>query len=194
MSAVPRPPKDHFIVLFFASAGSFTSKQHEAFPAPMSLKKLFDVLEERYSGFKERILESCLVTVNLEYVDIPGPDEGDGLEIRAGDEVAIIPPRALGEDLDPVHLRFKSPKRLRAQQTGPPVTSLIASRRVLRCDVQVTVLAPYRRYLGPSSRRTPVSNRISTLSTSPDFACYGVCPSGLRARSRLPMRREQVWI
>ncbi|EFQ35237.1 ThiS family protein [Colletotrichum graminicola] len=96
MTAVPRPPKDHFNVLFFASAGSFTSKQHEALPAPMSIKKLFDVLEENYSGIKERILESCLVTVNLEYVDIPGPDNGDGLEIRAGDEVAVIPPVSSG--------------------------------------------------------------------------------------------------
>jgi len=83
-------------VLFFASAGSFTSKQQQAFPAPMSIKKLFDALEESYSGIKERILESCLVTVNLEYVDIPGPDDGDGLEIRAGDEVAIIPPVSSG--------------------------------------------------------------------------------------------------
>ncbi|KAK2040560.1 this family protein [Colletotrichum somersetense] len=96
MSAVPKPPEDHFNVLFFASAVSFTSKQHEAFPAPMSLKKLFDVLEERYSGIKEKLLESCLVTVNLEYVDIPGPDDGDGLEVRAGDEVAIIPPVSSG--------------------------------------------------------------------------------------------------
>ncbi|KAK2019930.1 this family protein [Colletotrichum eremochloae] len=96
MNAVSRPPKDHFNVLFFASAGSFTSKQHEAFLAPMSLKNLFDVLEERYSGIKESILESCLVTVNLEYVDVPGPDDGDGLEIRAGDEVAIIPPVSSG--------------------------------------------------------------------------------------------------
>ncbi|KAL0938759.1 ThiS family protein [Colletotrichum truncatum] len=96
MSSVPRPPKDHFNVLFFASAGSFTSKEHEAFPAPLSLKKLFDILEERYSGFKEKILESCLVTVNLEYVDIPGPDDGDGPEIQAGDEVAIIPPVSSG--------------------------------------------------------------------------------------------------
>ncbi|KAK2005072.1 this family protein [Colletotrichum falcatum] len=95
MSAVPRPPEDHFNVLFFASAGSFTCKKHEAFPAPMSLKKLFDVLEEKYSGIKQRILESCLVTVNLEYVDIPGPD-GAGLEIRAGDEVALIPPVSSG--------------------------------------------------------------------------------------------------
>ncbi|KAJ0168113.1 Molybdopterin synthase sulfur carrier subunit [Colletotrichum tanaceti] len=92
MNAVPRPPKDHFNVLFFASAGSFTSTPYEAIPAPLSLKKLFEVLGERYIGIKERILDSSLVTVNLEYVDIPGPDDGDGPLIQAGDEVAIIPP------------------------------------------------------------------------------------------------------
>ncbi|KAF4928555.1 Molybdopterin synthase sulfur carrier subunit [Colletotrichum viniferum] len=96
MSAATKPPKDHFNVLFFASAGSFTSRQFEAFPAPLRLKKLFDILEERYSGIKEKVLESCLVTVNLEYVDIPGPEDGDGPDIQAGDEVAIIPPVSSG--------------------------------------------------------------------------------------------------
>ncbi|KAF6830786.1 ThiS family protein [Colletotrichum plurivorum] len=95
MSA-PRPPKDHFNVLFFASASSFTARQHETFPAPLRLAKLFDVLEERYSGIKEKILESCLVTINLEYVDVPGPEDDDGPEIQAGDEVAIIPPVSSG--------------------------------------------------------------------------------------------------
>ncbi|KAK1847288.1 molybdopterin synthase small subunit [Colletotrichum chrysophilum] len=96
MSAATKPPKDHFNVLFFASAGSFTSKQSEAFPAPLPLKKLFDMLEERYNGIKEKVLESCLVTVNLEYVDLPGPEDGDGPDIQAGDEVAIIPPVSSG--------------------------------------------------------------------------------------------------
>ncbi|EQB45990.1 ThiS family protein [Colletotrichum gloeosporioides Cg-14] len=96
MSAATTPPKDHFNVLFFASASSFTSKQYEAFPAPLPLKKLFDILEERYCGIKGKVLESCLVTVNLEYVDIPGPEDGGGPDIQAGDEVAIIPPVSSG--------------------------------------------------------------------------------------------------
>ncbi|OHE99605.1 ThiS family protein [Colletotrichum orchidophilum] len=93
MAAAPRPPKDHFNVLFFASAGSFTSKQYDVLQAPLPLKKLFDALEERYGGFKERFLESCLVTVNLEYVDIPGQDDSEDPIIQPGDEVAIIPPQ-----------------------------------------------------------------------------------------------------
>ncbi|KAK1690954.1 ribosomal protein s28e [Colletotrichum godetiae] len=96
MAAAPRPPKDHFNVLFFASASSFTSKQYEVLQAPLPLKTLFDALEERYAGFKERFLESCLVTVNLEYVDIPGADDEEGPIIRSGDEVAIIPPVSSG--------------------------------------------------------------------------------------------------
>ncbi|OBR15275.1 Molybdopterin synthase sulfur carrier subunit [Colletotrichum higginsianum IMI 349063] len=104
MNTVPRPPKDHFNVLFFASAGSFTCTPHEAIPGPLSLKKLFEVLEERYIGIKERILDSSLVTVNLEYVDIPGPDDGDGPIIQAGDEVAIIPPWGLGSSKSTVQI------------------------------------------------------------------------------------------
>ncbi|KAH7034836.1 uncharacterized protein B0I36DRAFT_360306 [Microdochium trichocladiopsis] len=98
----PRAPKGHFNVLYFASAGSFTAKEYEAFPAPLELSKLFDVLEERYNGIRDRILSSCLVTVNLEYVDIPegsNTSEGESIApvvIKEGDEVAIIPPVSSG--------------------------------------------------------------------------------------------------
>ncbi|KXJ96000.1 molybdopterin synthase sulfur carrier subunit [Microdochium bolleyi] len=100
MATAPKPPKGHFNVLYFASAGSFTSKEHESFPAPLELGRLFDVLEERHSGIKDTILSSCLVTVNLEYVDMP--PEGDSSSsttpfmIKEGDEVAIIPPVSSG--------------------------------------------------------------------------------------------------
>jgi molybdopterin converting factor small subunit len=46
---------------------------------------------------KAKILDSCLVTVNLEYVDIPENVTGKGdIAINAGDEVAIIPPVSSG--------------------------------------------------------------------------------------------------
>ncbi|KAI1469918.1 uncharacterized protein F4812DRAFT_457317 [Daldinia caldariorum] len=94
MGAIPKPPKGHFNVLYFASASSFTSKEFDTFPAPLPLQKLFDVLEEKYSGIKDKILSSCLVTVNLNYVDISGSggDESPENVIKEGDEVAIIPP------------------------------------------------------------------------------------------------------
>ncbi|KAL2758766.1 hypothetical protein ACRALDRAFT_1075211 [Sodiomyces alcalophilus JCM 7366] len=96
MTAVPRPPSGHFNVLYFASANSFTSKQYEALPAPLPLGQLFDALEERHPGMKSNILDSCLVTVNLEYVDVPADGQASGTIIKEGDEVAIIPPVSSG--------------------------------------------------------------------------------------------------
>jgi len=86
-----------FTLLYFASASSYTSKSSESLPAPLLLSKLFDTLEETYPGMKSKILESCLVTINLEYVDLPeiGSSE-EGTIIQEGDEVAIIPPVSSG--------------------------------------------------------------------------------------------------
>ncbi|KAI1078268.1 molybdopterin synthase sulfur carrier subunit [Whalleya microplaca] len=101
MGAIPKPPPGHFNVLYFASASSFTSREYETLPAPLPLRKLFDALEEKHEGFKDRILGSCLVTVNLNYVDVPELDEGEeepsrAVVIKEGDEVAIIPPVSSG--------------------------------------------------------------------------------------------------
>lgn len=96
MGAVPRPPKGHFNVLYFASANSFTSREYDALPAPLPIGKLFDALDEKYSGIKDKILSSCLVTVNLNYVDVPSSDSEGALVIQEGDEVAIIPPVSSG--------------------------------------------------------------------------------------------------
>ena len=69
-------------------AGSAIALQGLGFPA----------LAERYPGIKEKVLGSCALTVNLDYVDVEeevGKGEG-GLVVRAGDEVAIIPPVSSG--------------------------------------------------------------------------------------------------
>ncbi|RGP75017.1 molybdopterin synthase sulfur carrier subunit [Fusarium longipes] len=95
-SIVPQPPAGHFNVLFFASASSFTGKEHEALPATMSLSKLFTELENRYPGIRAKILDSCLVTVNLDYVDVPSEEGAEDTVIREADEVAIIPPVSSG--------------------------------------------------------------------------------------------------
>src|SRR5258708_1651480 len=100
MGSISKPPKGHFNILYFASASSFTSKEHEALPAPLPLKDLFKTLDERYGGMKAKGLDSCLLTVNLDYVDVPVSDNDVANEtqivIKEGDEIAIIPPVSSG--------------------------------------------------------------------------------------------------
>ena len=86
----------HFTILYFGPASNHTSKPSEFLPAPLSISKLFSTLEEKYVGIKANLLESCLVTVNLEYVDIPEEGEESNVVIQEGDEVAIIPPVSSG--------------------------------------------------------------------------------------------------
>ncbi|KAH6671251.1 molybdopterin synthase small subunit CnxG [Halenospora varia] len=95
MSANPQRPDGQFTILYFASASSYTSKESESLPAPLPVSKLFETLEAKYSGIKANILDSCLVTVNLEYVDT-AEISADAPTIKAGDEVAIIPPVSSG--------------------------------------------------------------------------------------------------
>lgn len=86
----------YFILLYFASAASYTAKDSEMIKAPLPLSSLFDYLENNYKGIKSAILDSCLVTVNLEYVDMPDGSDAEGLIIKEGDEIAIIPPVSSG--------------------------------------------------------------------------------------------------
>lgn len=101
MTVIPKPPTGHFNLLYFASASSLSGKEFEAFPAPLPLKKLFPLLEERYSGITRKVLDSCLVTINMNYVDMPSESdaangEAEETVIKDGDEVAIIPPVSSG--------------------------------------------------------------------------------------------------
>ncbi|CZT47440.1 probable Molybdopterin synthase sulfur carrier subunit [Rhynchosporium secalis] len=97
MSASVKLSEGHFKILYFASAGSYTGKDSEHLPSPLPIARLFDTLEHRYKGMKSKVLESCLVTVNLDYVDIPeDADAESDFIIKEGDEVAIIPPVSSG--------------------------------------------------------------------------------------------------
>ena len=91
-------PSDHFRILYFASAASFTRKSSDTLPAPMPVSDLFGALETRYPGITKAVLDTCAVTVNLEYVDVEeeGGAEKGGVVIKVGDEVAIIPPVSSG--------------------------------------------------------------------------------------------------
>jgi len=92
-----KAPPGHFVILYFASATSYTAKDFETFEAPLPLSNLFNHLEKHYTGIKQNVLDSCLVTINLEYVDIPNDEKRDSeVVIKAGDEVAIIPPVSSG--------------------------------------------------------------------------------------------------
>jgi molybdopterin converting factor small subunit len=81
-----------FKILYFAAASSFTKKQEETLPAPIRICDLFSELDKRYPGIKGKVLDSCAVTVNLEYIDL---DES-AVVIKDGDEVGIIPPVSSG--------------------------------------------------------------------------------------------------
>ncbi|EIT72398.1 hypothetical protein AO1008_11457 [Aspergillus oryzae 100-8] len=97
-------PTGTFQVHYFASASSYTNRQSESLPAPLPLAKLFDVLESKYPGIEAKVLTSCGVSVNVEYVDVEEEklklrdmeaqdgQRSDLVIIKEGDEVAIIPP------------------------------------------------------------------------------------------------------
>jgi molybdopterin synthase sulfur carrier subunit len=94
-----KAPPGHFSILYFAAASTFTTKSTEHLPAPLDARSLFTTLEERYPGITAKVLSSCAVTVNLEYVDMDADEQGGGggdVVIKEGDEVAIIPPVSSG--------------------------------------------------------------------------------------------------
>jgi molybdopterin converting factor small subunit len=91
--STPRAPAGHFTILYFALASTLTGKNHEFLPAPLPTCELYTLLEERYPGIKSKVLDSCMLTVNLEYVDL---EEKTGAVISEGDEVGIIPPVSSG--------------------------------------------------------------------------------------------------
>jgi molybdopterin converting factor small subunit len=93
MHTPPKPPDGHFTLLYFASPSSYTSKDSETLQAPLPLSKLFSTLEKQYTGITAKVLESCLVTVNFEYVDMAreGLDPDNESTIQEGGEVAITP-------------------------------------------------------------------------------------------------------
>ena len=99
--ATPKAPAGHFALLYFAAATSYTQRQHEFIHAQLLVNQLFGLLEKQYPGITQKVLESCAVTVNVEYIDMEEEAEkaakgGEGLVIREGDEVGIIPPVSSG--------------------------------------------------------------------------------------------------
>lgn len=97
MASTSKAPAGHFTVLYFAAASTFTGKTTEHLPAPVRIHDLFTKLDSMYPGIRDKVLSSCAVTVNLEYVDLDDDAATSAdQEIQAGDEVAIIPPVSSG--------------------------------------------------------------------------------------------------
>ena len=96
--SVPKAPPGTFTILYFASASSHTNKSHDFLPAPLKITELYDVLDKKYPEFRQKVLDSAAVTVNLEYVDLDEESAkgDDGVVINERDEVAIIPPVSSG--------------------------------------------------------------------------------------------------
>ncbi|KAF7188078.1 Molybdopterin synthase sulfur carrier subunit [Pseudocercospora fuligena] len=94
----PKAPAGHFTLLYFAAATSHTQKELDFLPAPLPLSQLYDEVDKRYPGIKQKVLSTSAVTVNLDYVDVEEETAKDeqGLVIKEGDEVAIIPPVSSG--------------------------------------------------------------------------------------------------
>jgi molybdopterin converting factor small subunit len=82
-----------FTIHYFATASQFTTKNTESLPAPLKLSSLFGELEKRYPGIVSKVLSSCGVSLDGEYVDV---EEDVDVLIQAGGEVAIIPPVSSG--------------------------------------------------------------------------------------------------
>ncbi|KAJ5757217.1 uncharacterized protein N7511_007399 [Penicillium nucicola] len=82
-----------FTIHYFATASQYTAKNTESLAAPLPLPDLFSQLEKHYPGIADKILSSCGVSLNGEYVDVK---EDVDVVITPGAEVAIIPPVSSG--------------------------------------------------------------------------------------------------
>ena len=89
-------PSSCFNLLYFAAASAYTKKSSESIRAPLRASELFETLENLYPGIKDKVLSSCAVTVNLEYIDLDEADKSKEIIFKEGDEVAIIPPVSSG--------------------------------------------------------------------------------------------------
>ena len=85
-----------FNLLYFAAASTYTQKSSEPIKAPLRASDLFETLEKLYPGIKDKVLSSCAVSLNLEYIDLDEAEKSSEIVFKEGDEVAIIPPVSSG--------------------------------------------------------------------------------------------------
>ncbi|KAJ5224972.1 Homoserine dehydrogenase [Penicillium chermesinum] len=82
-----------FTIHYFATASQYTNKNTERLPAPLPLSRLYPLLEERYPGITTKVLGTCSLSLEGDYVDV---EEDAERVIQAGEEVAVIPPVSSG--------------------------------------------------------------------------------------------------
>ncbi|KAJ3321142.1 hypothetical protein HDV06_004595 [Boothiomyces sp. JEL0866] len=79
-------------VLFFAGAKDITNQASVELPPILSVPKLVDELVKLYPQLSS-ILPTCMLAVNLEYVELSGIDaNGNQIILNEKDEIALIPP------------------------------------------------------------------------------------------------------
>ena len=96
MSSSTIPPWPHYRILYFGAASTYTGKASEYLPAAVPITDLFAQLENVYPGITPKVLRTCLVSVNLEYVNVDVEEGEEEFVIEEGDEVCIIPPVSSG--------------------------------------------------------------------------------------------------
>lgn len=83
---------DTFTIHYFATVAQYTLRDTECLPS-QPLSTLFDTLEEWYPDITAKVLSTCCVSLDGEYVDI---ETDGGVMINAGAQVALIPPVSSG--------------------------------------------------------------------------------------------------
>ncbi|KAJ8330896.1 hypothetical protein BDV3_002793 [Batrachochytrium dendrobatidis] len=82
-------------VLFFASGRELVGLEMDHLILPgstVSMPQLIEALTAKHPSILQ-ILESSMIAVNMSYVDKQGLlEDGEYVQIRDGDEIAVIPP------------------------------------------------------------------------------------------------------
>ncbi|KAJ3257574.1 hypothetical protein HK103_004483 [Boothiomyces macroporosus] len=79
-------------VLFFAGAKDVTNSTFAEVPQVQSVPELLEQLVALYPQLSP-ILPTCMLAVNLEYVELSGKDaDGNEIRLKETDEIALIPP------------------------------------------------------------------------------------------------------
>ncbi|KAF1730156.1 Molybdopterin synthase sulfur carrier subunit [Beauveria bassiana] len=177
-------------VLYFAAASSYTGKESEVFSAPTPLARLLAAVEARYPGIRASVLDSCLVTVNLDYVDVPSGDD-EGVLIQAADEVAIIPPGIFRPHRPTSNGCVSPPPRCDSSGT---VAHNVPTYRCLASAALVLLFLLTRRSASANSQSSRTANSVALTATAVLSTVYveTLHPNGFERSSHRSARAGQM--